>query len=254
MTQLKVGAIDAGGGTRSIFGAGVLDKCMDFNINFDHFVGVSAGSANGASYLAGQRGRNLVFFNDYAFRKEYMSVEHFIKTGSYLNFDYIFGTLSNEDGEYPLDYDKMMANKCGFEIVATNAVTGRPIYFNKKEIEFEVAERVAGKSSFSFRKLIKLAMQGLTSFSTLPLKLSTYLGLFMSFISFILLLVYFIKALLYGDPVAGFPTIITVVLLLGGLQLLFLGIIGEYIGRIFNETKGRPIYLISETNIDVTAR
>ncbi|MBQ5441112.1 MAG: patatin family protein [Firmicutes bacterium] len=135
MTQLKVGAIDAGGGTRSIFGAGVLDKCMDFNINFDHFVGVSAGSANGASYLAGQRGRNLVFFNDYAFRKEYMSVEHFIKTGSYLNFDYIFGTLSNEDGEYPLDYDKMMANKCGFEIVATNAVTGRPIYFNKKEIE-----------------------------------------------------------------------------------------------------------------------
>ena len=128
------------------------------------------------------------------------------------------------------------------------------IGFNKKEIEFEVAERVAGKSSFSFRKLIKLAMQGLTSFSTLPLKLSTYLGLFMSFISFILLLVYFIKALLYGDPVAGFPTIITVVLLLGGLQLLFLGIIGEYIGRIFNETKGRPIYLISETNIDVTAR
>lgn len=128
------------------------------------------------------------------------------------------------------------------------------IGFKKKELEFEVAERVAGKSSFSIKKLVKLAMQGLTSFSTMPLKISTYLGLIVSFISFVLLLVYFIKALLYGDPVAGFPTIITVVLLLGGIQLLFLGIIGEYIGRIFNETKGRPIYLIGETNIDEATR
>ena len=126
------------------------------------------------------------------------------------------------------------------------------IGYKKKEIEFEMAERVAGHSSFSYRKLIRLAMQGLTSFSTVPLKISIYLGLFVSLISFILLLVYFIKALLYGDPVAGFPTIITVVLLLGGIQLLFLGILGEYIGKIFKESKGRPIYLIGETNIDQT--
>ena len=133
MTEQKIGVIDVGGGTRGIFGAGVLDFCMDNGIHFDHFVGVSAGSANGASYIAGQKGRNLVFYNEYAFRKEYMSWENFRKTGSYIDLDYIYGTLSNEDGEYPLDYDAMMANPCGFEIVATNAVTGRPMYFRKEE-------------------------------------------------------------------------------------------------------------------------
>lgn len=135
MTRVKVGAVDVGGGTRGIFGAGVLDYCMDNGIHFDHFVGVSAGSANGASYLAGQRGRNFTFYNEYAFRKEYMSFDNLLKTGDYLGFDYIYGELSNEDGEYPLDYDAMMENPCGFEIVATNAVTGRAIYFNKSEMK-----------------------------------------------------------------------------------------------------------------------
>ena len=135
MAKLKIGAVDVGGGTRGIFGAGVLDRCMDLGVQFDHFVGVSAGSANGASYLAGQKGRNFVFYNEYAFRKEYMSFENLVRTGSYLDLDYIYGTLSNEDGEYPLDYDTMMANPCGFEIVATNAVTGRAMYLNKSEIE-----------------------------------------------------------------------------------------------------------------------
>ena len=135
MQKIKIGAVDVGGGTRGIFGAGVLDKCMEHNILFDHFVGVSAGSANGGSYLAGQKGRNFVFYNNYAFRKEYMSWDNFFKTGSYLGFDYIYGTLTNDDGEYPLDYDTMMSSPCGFEIVATNAVTGRPIYFNKMEMK-----------------------------------------------------------------------------------------------------------------------
>lgn len=135
MSKTKIGVIDAGGGTRGIFGAGVLDRCMDRDIKFDFFAGVSAGSANGASYIAGQRGRNFVFFNDYAFRKEYMSMDNLMKTGSYIDMDYVFGTLSNDDGEYPLDYDAMMANPCGFEIVATNAVTGRPMYFSKEEIK-----------------------------------------------------------------------------------------------------------------------
>ncbi len=135
MTGKKTGAVDVGGGTRGIFGAGVLDRCMDLGIHFDHFVGVSAGSANGASYLAGQRGRNFTFYNEYAFRKKYMSFDNLLKTGDYLGFDYIYGDLSNEDGEYPLDYDAMMNNPCGFEIVATNAATGRAIYFNKMEME-----------------------------------------------------------------------------------------------------------------------
>ena len=122
----KLGIIDAGGGTRGIFGAGVLDRLMEMDIMADYYVGVSAGSANGASYIAGQKGRNYVFFNDYAFRKEYMSKENLLRTGSFIDMDYIYDTLSNEDGEYPLDYDAMMANPCGFEIVATNAMRRKP--------------------------------------------------------------------------------------------------------------------------------
>ena len=135
MTDLKIGVVDVGGGTRGIFGAGVLDRCLELGRHFDYFAGVSAGSANGASYIAGQKGRNFVYYNEYAFRKEYMSMDNFVKSGSYINLDYIYGTLSNEEGEYPLDYDAMMADPCGFEIVATNAVTGRPIYFRKEEMK-----------------------------------------------------------------------------------------------------------------------
>ena len=135
MDRPKIGAVDVGGGTRGIFGAGVLDRCMDLGIHFDFFVGVSAGCANGASFIAGQRGRNYRFYNEYAFRKEYMSIENWINTGSYLDLDYIYGTLSNDDGEYPLDYDALMADPCELEVVATNAVTGRAMYFRKEEIE-----------------------------------------------------------------------------------------------------------------------
>jgi len=123
------------------------------------------------------------------------------------------------------------------------------IGFKKKEIAFEVAERVAGTSSFNFHKLFRLAVNGITSFTTAPLRLSAFLGFFFSFFSFILMLVYFLKALLHGDPVQGFPTLIITILFLGGLQLLSIGIIGEYLGKVFLETKKRPVYLIGETNI-----
>ena len=123
------------------------------------------------------------------------------------------------------------------------------IGFKKTELEFEVAERVAGKSSFSYRKLIRLAINGFTSYTTAPLKVSTYVGLVVSLLSFVLMLIFLIKALIYGDPVQGFPTLITVILFLGGVQLLSLGIIGEYLGKVFNETKHRPAYIISESNL-----
>lgn len=124
------------------------------------------------------------------------------------------------------------------------------IGFRKTELEFEVAERAAGVSSFSYRKLVRLAINGFTSYTTAPLKISTYIGIIVSLLSFVLMLVFLIKALLYGDPVQGFPTLITVILFLGGVQLLSLGIIGEYLGKVFNETKHRPAYLISETNCE----
>lgn len=126
-----LGFIDVGGGTRGIFGAGVFDYCLDEGIRCDYFAGVSAGSANGASYLAGQRGRNYTFYDVYAFRKEYMSFGNWVRTGSYIDLDYIYGTLTNEGGENPLDYEAMMANPAKFEIVATDAETGKPEYFDK---------------------------------------------------------------------------------------------------------------------------
>ena len=118
------GVIDVGGGTRGIYGAGVFDWCMDNGIKFDYCIGVSAGSANCVSYLAGQKGRNFAFYNEYAFRPEYMGWDNLRKTGSYINLDYIYTTLSAEGGENPVDYDAMKANPAGLEIVATDARTG----------------------------------------------------------------------------------------------------------------------------------
>lgn len=123
------------------------------------------------------------------------------------------------------------------------------IGFKKKEILFEPAERVAGQSSFSYRKLVGLAMEGITSYTTAPLKISTFMGFLVSLFSFIMLLVFLVKALIWGDPVQGFPTLIIVILFLGGMQLLSIGIIGEYLGRVFNETKNRPVYIVDESNL-----
>ena len=134
MQDLKTGFVDCGGGTRGIFGAGVFDRLMDEGIRPDYFVGVSAGAANGASFVAGQRGRNLVYYDEYAFRKEYMGWENFRKTGSYINMDYIYSTLSDEGGEYPLDYRALAADPAGLEVVATNAITGKPVYFMKSDL------------------------------------------------------------------------------------------------------------------------
>ena len=128
------GIIDVGGGTRGVFGCGVFDRCLDDGISFDLVIGVSAGSANGASFLAGQRGRNYRFYTEYAFRKEYMGVTTLLHTGSVIGLEYIYGTLSNTDGEYPLDYDAMMASPTDFEVVATDAETGRPVYFKKQDM------------------------------------------------------------------------------------------------------------------------
>lgn len=131
---MKIGVIDVGGGFRSSFGAGVLDYCIDNNIHFDYGIGVSAGAANMCSYMAEQKGRNLEFFTKYFDRPEYMSVKNFIKTGSYLGLDYIYSTLSNHDGENPLDYEKIKNSNCEMVIVATNALTGEPHYFTKSDM------------------------------------------------------------------------------------------------------------------------
>jgi len=132
---MKTGIIDVGGGSRGIYGAGVLDRCIDENIVFNYAAGVSAGSANCASYCAGQKGRNFVFYTDYAFRPEYMGFGNLRKTGSFIGLDYIYSDLSNSAGEYPLNYEKMISSPTDFEIVATNAETGEAVYFNKTDME-----------------------------------------------------------------------------------------------------------------------
>lgn len=128
------GLIDVGGGMRDIYGAGVLDCFIDNNITFDVCIGVSAGSANLASFLAGQRGRTYKFYAEYAARKEYMSFDNMFRSGSYFNLDYIYSYLSNTNGEYPLNYDELEKNESELIVVATNAHTGEAEYFDKKNI------------------------------------------------------------------------------------------------------------------------
>ena len=130
----KLGIVDTGGGLRGIYGAGIMDYCMDNNIQFDYGIGVSAGSANIISLAANQRGRNYYYFIDYSFRSEYMSIRNFLKSGSYINMDYIYSTLYNNDGERPLDYSAVKNSSMRLNIVATSAATGKPVYFSQDDL------------------------------------------------------------------------------------------------------------------------
>ena len=128
---MKIGVLDAGGGFRGIYGCGVLDACLDMGIMFDYAIGVSAGSANLFSYLARQRGRNYVFYTEYGFRKQYASLGNFLRRGNYVDLDYVYSTLSNSDGENPLDYDTFAANPAEFYAVACDARTGEAAYLGR---------------------------------------------------------------------------------------------------------------------------
>jgi glycosyltransferase involved in cell wall biosynthesis len=122
------------------------------------------------------------------------------------------------------------------------------IGFKKKEIVYDRDPRIAGKTKWNYKKLFNFAIDGLTSFTTAPLRISSVVGFMVSFIAFIYIIVVVTKTVFFGDAVSGYPSLMAAVLFLGGIQLISLGIIGEYIGRIFNETKNRPLYLVEETN------
>lgn len=147
---MKIGIVDAGGGFRGIYACGVLDYCLDNRIKFDLGIGVSAGSANLASYIAGQKGRNYTFYTEYAFRKQYASLSNFIRKRSYVDTDYVYGTLSNSDGEFPLDYPYLRDSSTDFLIVATDAVTGLPKYFDKNDISQDDYDVFKASSSIPF--------------------------------------------------------------------------------------------------------
>lgn len=119
------------------------------------------------------------------------------------------------------------------------------IGFRQKGVEYQRDARHAGETKYPYRKLVKFAIDGITSFSTIPLKLATWLGYFSSFLSFLYLCNVFVQKYL-GNTVRGWATIMVVMTFLGGVQLICIGIIGEYIGRIMNEVKPRPIYVKDE--------
>lgn len=122
------------------------------------------------------------------------------------------------------------------------------IGFRKKAVYFDRDPRAEGTTKFNYPKLTNLAVDGITSFTTAPLRISTAMGFIVSFVAFVYMLVIVWKALIHGSDVAGYPSVMAVILFLGGVQLLSLGVIGEYVGRIFLETKPRPIYLVNNVH------
>lgn len=121
--------------------------------------------------------------------------------------------------------------------------------FNTKWIEYENIERIAGETKWSFWKLFKYAIEGIVAFSTIPLTIASFIGLIFCFISFILIIFIIIRTSIYGDPTAGWPSLVCIIFFVSGIQLFCLGIIGEYLSKTYLETKKRPIYIIKETNI-----
>ncbi|MCI8396695.1 MAG: glycosyltransferase family 2 protein [Clostridia bacterium] len=122
------------------------------------------------------------------------------------------------------------------------------IGYNKKEILYDRDPRVAGKSKWNYRRLLNLSIDGITSFTTSPLRWAAILGIVISGIAFLYMMKVILKRLIYGADVSGYASIMVAILGLGGIQLIFLGLIGEYLGRAFYEVKGRPLYFIDRYN------
>ena len=148
--MMKTGIVDVGGGLRGVYASGVFDYCMDAGIWFDLGIGVSAGSANIASYIARQNRRTYPFYTEYPFRKEYMSLRNFLFKKSYIDLDYVYGTLSNSAGENPLDYQSFMENPMDFIVVTTDARTGEARYFDKSAVHQDDYSVLIASSSIPF--------------------------------------------------------------------------------------------------------
>ena len=122
------------------------------------------------------------------------------------------------------------------------------IGFHKKEILFDRDARIAGKTKWNYWKLVNLAIEGITSFTIAPLRAASFVGCILACIAILYMAFIIIRTLIFGGDVAGYPSLISIILFIGGVQLFFLGIIGEYLGRVFNESKFRPLYLVKDYN------
>lgn len=122
------------------------------------------------------------------------------------------------------------------------------IGFKTYWLPYENVERVAGQTKWSFRKLMKYALDGIMNFSNAPLYIASWFGIFMTFMSFVFLIFIIVRKLVFGDPVAGWASMVCIIIFIGGIQLFCMGIMGQYIAKIYMESKHRPHYIISDTN------
>ncbi len=123
--------------------------------------------------------------------------------------------------------------------------------FNTKWIEYENVQRVAGETKWSFWKLFKYAIEGITAFSTVPLVISSFIGLLFCLIAFIAIIFIIVRTLAFGDSTAGWPSLVCIIVFVSGVQLFSIGIIGQYLAKTYLEVKKRPIYIIKETNLSL---
>lgn len=155
----------------------------------------------------------------------------------------------------------ILKNTSDFRMLSRNAVEALKKYreqrryskgifaligLKKKAFLYEPAPRFAGKTKWNYFNLFNLAVEGITSFSTFPLRLSSILGFITALIGFVYIIFLVLKTLIFGEVVRGYPTLLSIIIFLGGVQLLSLGVIGEYLGRIFDEVKNRPLYLVEK--------
>ncbi len=126
------------------------------------------------------------------------------------------------------------------------------IGYNTKWLEYENVQRAAGETKWSFWKLFKYALSGIVSFTTAPLQFASILGILFSLAAFIMIIFIIVRTLCFGDPVSGWPSLICVIMFMGGIQLLSIGILGQYMAKTYLEVKDRPIYLCKETNFDLS--
>lgn len=134
MGRYRIGLVVEGGGMKCAYNAGILDEFLEEKITFDYCIGVSAGAGNLASYLAGQRGRNLRFFTEHIHSPEYFGLISLLKTGDLFGLQHIYGTLTQSDGKDPLNYEAIRQNSTRYEAVVTNAITGQAEYYGKEAL------------------------------------------------------------------------------------------------------------------------
>lgn len=153
--------------------------------------------------------------------------------------DYIFITRQVADSIISLkEYNRFSKGLFGF------------VGFKTKWLEYENIQRVAGETKWSFWKLTKYALEGITAFSTAPLIMSSVLGLLFCLVAFLLIIFIIVKTLVLGDPTSGWPSLVCIIFMCSGLQLFSLGIIGQYLSKTYLEVKHRPIYLVKDSNIE----